>query len=220
MFWLLYSTYCNLILVLCSITTCIYYVFPRLQEQQRAAPCVTISSLSQSELRMRSECGRSFAVVSVENSWQRLTWWTGSRPSGNGCFHNVWRIILTELEVSGNPGAAKGKPCVLSWFPLSSFGWAAGDIQKRWKVASEVNVSEPKQTLRGEAAEQTNFSQCGEQPLYYGSVAVLSPARSRFHRVRAPLWPPASQQSIYILSNVPLHAKIIKEKIFHNLRDP
>lgn len=159
MFWLLYSTYCNLILVLCSITTCIYYVFPRLQEQQRAAPCVTISSLRQSELRMRSECGRSFAVVSVENSWQRLTWWTGSRPSGNGCFHNVWRIILTELEVSGNPGAAKGKPCVLSWFSLSSFGWAAGDIQKRWKVASEVNVSEPKQTLRGEAAEPSRADQ-------------------------------------------------------------
>lgn len=174
MFWLLYSTYCNLILVLCSITTCIYYVFPRLQEQQRAAPCVTISSLRQSELRMRSECGRSFAVVSVENSWQRLTWWTGSRPSGNGCFHNVWRIILTELEVSGNPGAAKGKPCVLSWFSLSSFGWAAGDIQKRWKVASEVNVSEPKQTLRGEAAEPSRPTSVNAES------SLFTTAQSRF----------------------------------------
>lgn len=82
-------------------------------------------------------------------------------------------------------------------------------------MTSELNVCE--QGKHREGAEPTNFSQCREQALYYGSAVSLSTTSNRLHRLSASLRPPAIQQSRYIPLNMPLSLKNVSYKIYNLL---
>lgn len=88
-------------------------------------------------------------------------------------------------------------------------------IQKRWKVTSELNVSEPGK--HREAAEATNFSQDREQALYYGSAVSLPTASDCSHQLSASLRPPAIQHDRRIPLNMPLSYKNVSYKIYKRL---